>query len=86
MDLHRENVSELAGALERQIEAQGEAAKLAIREYKKAILHETASGRDRQAVTKRDVEHAVHEYMELRRRLDELRAQMNARQLPTRAR
>jgi len=85
MHLHRDNVSELADALERQIEVQAEAAKRAIREYKKTILHETSSGRLRQTETKRDVEHAVNLYMQLRRRLDELRAQMSARHLPTRA-
>lgn len=62
-----------ADALERQIEAQGEAAKRAIREYKKAILHETASGSGRQTKTRRDVEVAVNRYMQLCRRLDELR-------------
>lgn len=85
--MHRDpdNVSDLADALERQIAVQAEAAKRAISEYKKTILHETASGGVRQAETQREVEHAVNQYMQLRRRLDELRAQMTARQLSTRA-
>ena len=77
-----EDVTELAYALERQVEAQGEEAKRAIREYKETILNGTASGSVRQIETRREVEHAVNHYMQLRRRLDELRVQMSASQPP----
>jgi hypothetical protein len=81
--LDQHSVSDLAEALERQVEAQAETAKRAIGEYKKTILHETASGGLRQSETQREVERAVNQYMQSRRRLDELRAQMSARELPT---
>jgi len=85
MQLDPDNLTSLADALERRLEAQAEAAKQAIREYKKTILQETASGAVRRMETQREVEHAVSEYMRLRRRLDELRAQTNATRLSTRA-
>lgn len=81
----REDVIRLAVDLEHQIEDQGEAAKHAIREYKKAIRDDTASHRKRKNETRREVERAVNRYMQLRRRLDELRLQMNASQMPPRA-
>jgi hypothetical protein len=84
MQLDEDSAKDLAEALERQIKAQGEAAKLAIREYKNTILRDSASARPRQAQTKRDVERAVDQYMQLCKKLDELRAQTNARQLPVR--
>jgi len=83
MHVDAEIVTDLADALERQIEAQGEAAKRAIRGYKKTILHETASGGAHQTEKQREVEMAVNHYISLRRRLDELRVRIDARQLST---
>lgn len=83
MHLYPDNLSELADALERQVEVQAEAAKRAIREYKKTIIHETASGG--KADTQRGVEQAVNQYIQLRKSLDELRAQLSASHLPPRA-
>jgi hypothetical protein len=83
MDFDREDVTDLASALERQIESQGEAAKRAIREYKKAIRRDSALQRVSQNEARCEVLHAVDQYMQLRRRLDDLRMQMS--QLPPRA-
>ena len=79
-----EDVTDLAGALERQVEAQEEAAKRAIREYKEIIRNDNASEGVRHIETRREVEHAVNRYMQLRRKLDELRLQIGASQMPTR--
>ena len=68
--------SDLARALERQVEMQAEAAKRAIREYKKSILEEPAGCGNRRIERQRKVEHVVEEYIQLRRRLDEVRAEM----------
>ena len=81
-----EDVTDLADALEREIEAQGEAAKRAIREYKKTIRAESAGCRARQLETRREVEHAVTQYIQLCQRLAELRVLISASQLPTRPR
>lgn len=82
MQVDTDIVTDLANALERQVEVQGEAAKRAIREYKKTILHGAATGGVRQTETRRKVEQAVNQYMQLRRRLDELRVEISARQMP----
>lgn len=64
-----------AAALERELEVQAEAAKQAIGEYKKAILHRTGVHRlERQ----RAVELAVAQYMRLRKQLDEIRTRKKA--------
>lgn len=76
MHLHPDNASELAAALERQLELDAEAAKRAIREYKRTILHEPVSG-VRRIEGQCEVERAVWRYMQLRKRLDELRAEMS---------
>ena len=76
MQIQMEHVSDLAKALERQVEKQAEAAKLAIREYKKSILEEPAGSGVRRIETQRQVEHVVGEYVQLRKRLDEVRAQI----------
>jgi len=76
MHIQMEHVSDLASALERQLEMQAEAAKLAIREYKKSILEESAGSDLRRIERQRLVEHVVGEYIQLRKRLDEVRAQM----------
>ena len=81
-----EDATDLADALEREIEAQGEAAKRAIREYKKTIRRESGAGDARQVETRREVEHAVSQYIQLCQRLDELRVQISASQLPPRTR
>lgn len=78
MHIHPDEAGEQEGALERQVEIHAEAAKRAIREYKKTILHETGSGGVRQTETRREVEQAVNQYMQLCRKLDELRTQMNS--------
>ena len=71
------DVIDLEDALEREIEAQGEAAKRAISEYKKTIRQESGAGGARQIETRREVEQAVSQYIQLRRRLDELRMRMS---------
>lgn len=76
MHVQIEHVSDLARALERQVEMQAEAAKEAIREYKKSILEEPAGGGIRRIERQHQVEHIVGEYIQLRKRLDEVRAQM----------
>ena len=78
MHVQMEHVSDLAHALERQVEMQAEAAKRAIREYKQSILEESPGGGIRRIERQRHVEHVVGEYIQLRKRLDEVRAQMSA--------
>lgn len=82
---NRENVIDLEVALERQMEAQAEAAKIAIREYKSVIFQGICSARFPHNDKKLAVERAVNKYIQLRRRLDELRGQMKNGRLPTRA-
>ena len=83
---HREadDAIDLAGALERLVEAEEEAAKRAIREYKKTIRNDNASEGARQIESRREVEQAVNRYMQLRRKLDELRLEISASQMPPR--
>lgn len=76
MHVQPDYISDLARALERQVELQAEAAKRAIREYKKSILEEPTGGGNRRIERQRKVEHVVEEYIQLRRRLDEVRAEM----------
>jgi hypothetical protein len=65
-------------ALESQIQSRAEAAKRAIRAYNHLILRETASvGGEQKLERQREVAHAVNKYMQVRRRLDELRAKMS---------
>ncbi|HSB12611.1 MAG TPA: hypothetical protein VLM38_24185 [Blastocatellia bacterium] len=75
MDLRSDDPSEQALALERQVEAQAEAAKRAIGEYKKTILRRAIPAGVQQVERQREVELAVTQYIRLRKRLDELRAQ-----------
>ena len=77
MQLQPDYISDLARALERQVELQAEAAKRAIREYKKSILEEPAGGGKRRIERQRKVEHVVEEYIQLRKRLAEVRAEMS---------
>ena len=83
---HREadDAIDLTGSLEQQVEAEEEAAKRAIREYKKTIRIDNASEGARQIEIRREVEQAVNHYMQLRRKLDELRLQISASQMPSR--
>ena len=76
MHVQMEHVSDLSQALERQVEKQAEAAKQAIHEYKKLMLEEAAGGGIRRIERQRQVEHVVGEYIQLRKRLDEVRAQI----------
>jgi hypothetical protein len=76
MHVQPEHMRDLARALERQVEIQAEAAKRAIREYKKTILEEPTAAGKRRIETQRKVEHVVEEYIQLRRRLDEVHAEM----------
>ena len=86
MNSSPEDVTDLADSLEREIEAQGEAAKRAIREYKKTIRRESGVGGARQLETRREVEQAVSQYIQLQRELDELRARKSTTQLIPRTR
>lgn len=70
-----EHMSDLARALERRVEIQAEAAKQAIREYKKSIL-EAPAGDPIRRESQRQVERVVGEYIQLRKCLDEARARM----------
>ena len=83
---HREadDAIDLTGALEQQVDAEEEAAKRAIREYKNTIRNDNASEGARQIESRLEVEKAVNRYMQLRRKLDELRLQTNASQMPSR--
>jgi hypothetical protein len=69
-----EHMSDLARVLERRVEIQAEAAKQAIREYKKSILEAPAGDPIRRSESQRQVECVVGEYIQLRKRLDEARA------------
>lgn len=62
-----------AGALEREVETQAQAAKDAIREYKRTIFGEAVSAA-KHLEQQRDVSRAVSRYIQLRRRLNELHA------------
>ena len=73
MSLDRLDDNDLADALEREVEAQAEAAKQAIREYKQTICREPVSAAQH-LEQQRDVSRAVSRYIQLRRRLDELNA------------
>lgn len=77
LHIQMDHMSDLARALERQVEMQAEVAKRAIREYKKSILEEPGGTGNRRIERQREVEHVVGEYIQLRRRLDEVRAGMS---------
>jgi hypothetical protein len=76
MQSQLEHMSDLARALERRVEIHAEAAKQAIREYKKSILEAAAGDPIRCSESQRQVERVVGEYIQLRKRLDEAHAQM----------
>lgn len=73
LTLYSPDDNDLTGALEREVEAQAEAAKKAIREYKQTIFCEPVSAAQH-LEQQRDVARAVSRYIQLRRRLDELHA------------
>jgi len=65
-----------ADTLERKVEVQAEAAKQAIERYRRSILRPI--DRETSVERKRDVEAEVAEYIKLRKRLDELRIQIES--------
>jgi hypothetical protein len=73
MTFYPPDSEDVTDALEREVEAQAEAAKQAIRDYKRAISREPVSAA-LHLEQQRDVSRAVSRYIQLRRRLDELHA------------
>jgi len=69
------DTNELTRALERQVEIQAEAAKRAIREYKKSLLDASGVVGGQRIERQREVEEVVRNYLQLRKRLDELCAE-----------
>jgi len=69
------DTNELTRALERQVEIQAEAAKRAIREYKKSLLDASGGVGGQRIERQREVEEVVRNYLQLRKRLDELCAE-----------
>ena len=76
LSLYSPDDNDLTGALEREVEAQAEAAKKAIREYKQKIFCEPGLAAQH-IEQQRDVARAVSRYIQLRRRLDELHADVS---------
>jgi hypothetical protein len=70
-----EHKDDLTTELERQVELQAEAAKRAIREYKKSLLEATGPLDARRVERQREVENVVRHYLQLRKKLDELCAE-----------
>jgi hypothetical protein len=77
MSAQTEQANDLTSALERQVEMQAEAAKRAIREYKKSLLEAPVVGDAQRVERQREVEKVVRNYLQLRKRLDELFAKAN---------
>lgn len=71
MRVDSDNAKETARALERQLEIEAEAAKRAIRDYKKAILQTADSRGERKIEGQREVERAVNRYMQVRKKLED---------------
>jgi hypothetical protein len=78
MQLQPEQLRDLARELELQVEVRAKAAKLAIREYKKSIRQDPSDGGIRRTEGQRKLERVVGEYIQSRRRLDEIRAEISA--------
>ena len=74
-----EQMRELASALELQVELRAEAAKRAIREYKQSIREEPGAGGARRSQGQRELKRVVEEYIQSRKRLDEIRAEISTR-------
>ena len=75
----REQMNDLTRALERQVEMQAEAAKRAIHEYKKSLLKATGVSNAKRIERQREVETVMSNYLQLRKRLDELCAEAKRR-------
>ena len=75
----REQTKDLTRALERQVEVQAEAAKRAIREYNKSLLDATGASDPKRIERQREVEIVMRNYLQLRKRLDELCAEAKRR-------
>jgi len=75
----REQTNDLTRALERQVEMQAEAAKRAIREYNKSLLKATRASDAKRIERQREVERVMRNYLQLRKRLDELCAEAKRR-------
>jgi hypothetical protein len=68
--------SDDVSALESQILVRAEIAKQAIQAYNRLILCESVAGCTQKLEIQRQVAHAVSQYMQARKKLDELRGQM----------
>ena len=75
----REQTNDLTRALERQVEMQAEAAKRAIREYNKSLLKATGASDAKRIERQREVERVMRNYLQSRKRLDELCAEATRR-------
>lgn len=75
----REQTNDLTRALERQVEMLAEAAKRAIREYNKSLLKATGASDAKRIERQREVERVMRNYLQLRKRLDELCAEAKRR-------
>ena len=75
----REQTNDLTRALERQVEMQAEAAKRAIREYNKSLLKATGASDAKRIERQREVERVMRNYLQSRKRLDELCAEAKRR-------
>jgi hypothetical protein len=74
-----DNTNDLARALKTQVDIQANLAKRAIREYKKSLLELTDPNDARRLKRQREVQDIVQNYLELRKRLDELCADAKLR-------
>ncbi|HKA21519.1 MAG TPA: hypothetical protein VKN18_24795 [Blastocatellia bacterium] len=75
----REQPNDLTRALERQVEMQAQAAKRAIREYNKSLLETTSASKAKRIERQRELEKVMRNYLQLRKRLDELCAEAKRR-------
>ena len=85
MHIRHDHLRDLTIALERQVEMQAQAAKRAIREYKKSLSEGTRGSGTARSERQREVTSIVNTYMQLRKRLDEVRAQEMSRIDPLRS-
>jgi hypothetical protein len=67
-----DSTNDLARALKRQVEIQGDLAKRAIREYNKSLLELKDPNDARRLKRQREVQDIVQNYLQLRKKLDEL--------------
>jgi len=66
------DADEITEGLKRQVEIQAEAAKRAIREYKKSLLDANGARSGQRIERQREVEEVVRNYLLLRKKLEEL--------------